>query len=61
MSNEEIKSEINGVLDQLSNESLQEVLRVVKSFEDKSATIFDPLKIQIILSRDKELLQKLAQ
>ena len=62
MSTEEIKSEINGVLDQLTNESLEEVLRLVKLFKEKnSSTIFDPAKINMILSRDKELLQKLAR
>ena len=62
MSKEEIKYEINKVLDQLSDKSLEEILNLLKGGDIKKTTsIFNPDAINKILSRDKELLQKLAQ
>ena len=62
MSKEEMKYEINKVLDQLSDKSLEEILNVLRNVDvEKSASIFDPSKIRNILTQDKELLRKLAQ
>jgi hypothetical protein len=62
MSKDQIKYEINKVLDQFSNDALEELLAFLKQLEKthKSGTInFDHL--QKVISEDKELLQKLAQ
>jgi hypothetical protein len=62
MSKDEIKYEINKVLDQLSDKSLQEILYLLKGADVKnSGFIFKPDSINKILLHDNELLQKLAQ
>ena len=62
MSRQEMKSEINQTLDQLSGKSLEEILRVVKQVgSEESTSIFNAAAIQKLLSEDKELLEKLAQ
>lgn len=62
MSKEELKQEINLVLDQLSERSLEELLNTLRKNTPKgSPSIFDPEQIQRILSEDAVLLQKLAQ
>ena len=62
MSKDQIKYEINKVLDQFSNDALEELLAFLQQLEKrhKSDTInIDHL--QKVISEDKELLQKLAQ
>ncbi len=62
MSKTEIKEEINKVLDILPDKTLEELLSYLKSVEkNTSSSIFDPERIQKILTEDKRLLQKLAQ
>lgn len=61
MSNEEIKSEINQVLDRLSNESLQELLSFLKKIDAEPLLRIDPAVLKKILTEDNELLKKLAQ
>ena len=62
MSKDEIKYEINRVLDKLPNDALQELLSFLKQLEDKSGSPdLSAGVLQRILSEDKELLQKLAQ
>jgi len=62
MSKDEIKYEINKVLDQLSDQSLEEILYLLKGSEIKnSSSIFRSDSIKKILLQDNELLQKLAQ
>ena len=62
MSKDEIKYEINKVLDRFSDKSLEELLAFLKGIDDKHrATIFNSDTLQKILSEDKDLLQKLAQ
>jgi hypothetical protein len=61
MSKEEIKYEINKVLDKLSDKSLEDLLSFLKSIETKNSSLFSQDSLQKILSEDKELLQKLAQ
>jgi len=62
MSKDEIKYEINKVLDRFSDESLTDLLTFLKSVDDKQKeNIFSSRTLQEILSEDKDLLQKLAQ
>ncbi|MBN8787709.1 MAG: hypothetical protein J0I84_11520 [Terrimonas sp.] len=62
MSKDEIKYEINKVLDRFSDESLTDLLTFLKSVDDKQkGSIFSTRTLQKILSEDKDLLQKLAQ
>lgn len=62
MSKDEIKYEINKVLDRFSDESLTDLLAFLKSVDDKQKeNIFSSRTLQEILSEDKDLLQKLAQ
>ena len=62
MSKDEIKYEINRVLDNFSDDALKELLSFLRQLEEKK----DPVSVnaeilQTILSEDKELLAKLAQ
>lgn len=61
MSTEEIKYEINKVLDNLSDNTLEELLKFLKGIEAKNSSLLNPASLQKILTEDKELLQKLAQ
>ena len=62
MSKEEMKNEINKVLDKLSDKTLQDILSLLKNIEGKQAlSLTDPVIVDKILSEDKDLLQKLAQ
>jgi hypothetical protein len=60
MSKEEIKYEINRILDQLPDQSLESLLSFLKELEAKrNQDLSDNL--QRILSDDHELLERLAQ
>ena len=62
MSKEEIKYEINKVLDNFSDSALQELLAFLKDVEAKdSSGLFNSQDLRRILSEDEELLQRLAQ
>lgn len=61
MSKEEVKYEINKVLDRFSDQSLEDLLSFLKTIESRNATLFSSDILSKILSEDKELLQKLAQ
>ena len=62
MSKEEIKHEINKVLDHLSDKTLQDILSILKNIESKqSFTLADNKALDKILSEDKDLLEKLAK
>ncbi len=61
MSKEEIKYEINKVLDNFSDKSLEELLSFLKGIEARSSSLINQDTLLKILSEDKELLQKLAQ
>ena len=62
MSKDEIKYEINKVLDHLPDKALEELLSYLKSIEVSGSTsLFDKRTIDQIISEDKTLLQKLAQ
>ena len=62
MSKDEIKYEINRVLDKFSSDALEELLSFLKQLEERNnpATVNSDV-LQKILSEDKELLEKLAQ
>jgi len=61
MSKEEIKYEINKVLDQFSHKSLEDLLSFLKNVEKKDPSLFDSNLLDKVLSEDKQLLQKLAK
>ena len=62
MSKDEIKYEINKVLDLLPDKALEDLLSFLKNVGDKSSdSLLDSSRIKRILTEDKELLQKLAQ
>ena len=62
MSKDEIKSEINKLLDHFSDRALEELLFYLRHLEnDKKYLLSDPTALNKILSEDKELLAKLAQ
>jgi len=60
MSKEEIKSEINKVLDHFSDKGLEEILNLLKQLDSKLPSVESDI-IQKIISEDNQLLQKLAQ
>jgi len=62
MSKDEIKYEINKVLDHFSDKALEELLIFLKQLESRDSNIFlNSTGLQKILSEDKQLLEKLAQ
>ena len=62
MSKDEIKQEINKVLDHMSDKTLQDILSVLKGVKEDSIFSFSHRKrLEKILQGDKELLQKLAK
>jgi len=62
MSRDQIKYEINRVLDKFSGDALKELLSFLRQLEERNnqATVNSDV-LQRILSEDKELLEKLAQ
>ena len=61
MSKDEIKSEINKVLDQFSDRSLEELLSFLKKVEVKNKDLFASDVLNKILAEDHQLLEKLAR
>ena len=62
MSKDEIKYEINKVLDHFSDEALEELLNFLKQLGPGNNDAFlNSNELQKILSEDKQLLEKLAQ
>ena len=62
MSKDEIKSEINKVLDHLSDKTLADLLSLLKNIENKqSISLFDKSTLEKILTEDEDLLKKLAK
>lgn len=62
MSKDEIKFEINKVLDNLSSDALHELLSFLKKLESEPPLYkIDANKLNSILEEDEELLKKLAQ
>ncbi len=62
MSKEEIKYQINKVLEKYSDKALEELLTFLKRLDEKRNNGFlNSNDLHKILSEDKELLEKLAQ
>jgi hypothetical protein len=62
MSKDEIKNEINQVLNRFSSDALEELLSFLKQLEGRdNQAIIDSNVLHRILSEDRELLEKLAQ
>jgi hypothetical protein len=62
MSKEEIKDEINKVLNHLPDKTLQDILSLLKNIESKQTlSLVDRTILEKILSEDKYLLEKLAK
>ena len=62
MSKEEIKDEINKVLENFSDKALKDLLSYLRKVEKThSVSLFDKNHLKKILTEDKELLKKLAQ
>jgi hypothetical protein len=62
MSKEEIKSEINKVLDTLPDKALEDLLSFLKSIGENSSRTFDTgTLLNKILEEDNNLLKRLAQ
>ena len=62
MSKDEIKHEINKVLDLFTDKALEDLLSFLKNIETKhSNSLVNSKTIDKILNEDKELLEKLAQ
>ena len=62
MSTNEIKEEINKVLDHFSDKALSELLTFLKALDSKnSGSVSSNALLNKILQEDKELLAKLAQ
>jgi len=62
MSKEEIKNEINKVLDHFSDKTLEDILSFLKTMEGKdNVSLADRAVLDKILSEDKDLLEKLAK
>lgn len=62
MSKEEIKEEINKVLDHFSDKALAELLSFLKELDEKNmGSFYSEVVLHQILAEDKELLYKLAQ
>jgi len=62
MSKDEIKTEINKVLDHFSDKALEDLLSFLKNIEDKySNSIFNSKTLDKILNEDKDLLERLAK
>jgi hypothetical protein len=62
MSKDQIKYEINRLLDKFSSDALEELLSFLKQLDERNnPAIVNSEVLQRILSEDKELLEKLAQ
>jgi hypothetical protein len=62
MSKEELRSEINKVLNNFSDKALEELFTFLKNLQFVNPSAFSNSKdLQKILSEDKELLEKLAK
>ena len=62
MSKDEIKIEINKVLDQLPDKTLESILHLVKKIEQKESSFaINQEFLDLILKEDAHLLHKLAQ
>ena len=61
MSTDQIKTEINKVLDSLSDKTLEDLLTFLQNFGSRQNPLFDEKVLEKILSEDRNLLDKLAK
>ena len=62
MSKDELRSEINKVLEKFSDKALEELYSYLKKLQSSDASLLsNPKDLKRILSEDKQLLQKLAR
>ena len=62
MSKDELRSEINKVLDKFSDKALEELYSYLKKLQNSNSSLLsNPKDLHKILSEDKQLLQKLAR
>lgn len=62
MSKDEIKSEINKVLDRFSDKTLSDLLSFLKNIDNnQSFSLLDKTTLEKILTEDEDLLKKLAK
>jgi len=62
MSKDELRSEIDRVLDKFSDKALEELYSYLKNIQNSNSSLLsNPKDLQRILSEDNQLLQKLAQ
>ena len=62
MAKDDIKFEINKVLDLFSDKALSDLLAFLKSIENnRSKSLFNAKNLDKILNEDKDLLEKLAR
>ena len=62
MSKDELRSEINKVLEKFSDKALEELYSYLKKLQNSDASLLsNPKDLKRILSEDKQLLQKLAR
>ena len=62
MSKDEIKSEINKVLDRFSDKTLSDLLSFLKNIEsNQSFSLLDRSTLEKTLTEDEDLLKKLAK
>ena len=61
MSKDQIKYEINRVLDHFSDTALEELLAFLKQLEQRSSEDLNQEHLHKVLTEDKELLARLAQ
>jgi hypothetical protein len=61
MSTDQIKTEINKVLDKLSDKTLEDLLIFLQNFGGRQNSLFDKNMLEKILSEDRNLLDKLAR
>ena len=62
MPKDEIKSEINKVLDRFSDKTLSDLLSFLKNIEtNRSFSLLDKSTLEKILTEDEDLLKKLAK
>ncbi len=61
MSKDEIKYEINKVLDHFPGKALVKLLNYLKQIESGNKALFNPDDLNRVITEDKHLLEKLAK
>ena len=61
MSKDQLKDQINEVLDHLPQDALERLLQVLRGMNTSTQTMFSPEQVERVLREDHELLRRLAQ